>query len=288
MALPDLFAQYSPPQPPQPKSTGNKFQDIISRPEVLAFMLQSAATMLAQRGVGEGIASGVNAMGRYGALEGERRKDEEEEARRRFESDRSYNLQLAQYMRAGAGGGGGGGGGGGSGTSGSGVPIDGKGFAKMLYDQAKAEWDAKVENAMPGEDPGPPPDRLDYEIKGNEVAMALSNGMPLSTYQDFRRNGRSDLADSYAGIWSRDPEEGKRVTRNLGQTPENVEQVPPADPMAAPGMAPPAPRDGLPIALPPIGGFETPAIPGMPPLTPTPPPQAPVNDWYQGLKGLFK
>lgn len=253
----DLAEPVKPPQKPvAPESNGfAKAKDglgaMLKRPEVLAMLLQTSASLLQGADIGQALGEGGQAVGRFGKA----KADAEGEKRRQMESDREYQLRVDQLelQRQNAARGGGGGGRGSGGGSTAGLPMKVGALADMLYKDDLAAWEAEQENAEVGAEPSRPrPDRLSYQVTAQMVDAAVQNGMPLQYYSELRRTGGYAQADQLAQMFVNDPAEGKRVIENF-QNPMGQATTPDAsyspDPLAMPSPSPAAP------AVSPLPGF---------------------------------
>ena len=265
MALGDaLMGPQLPPQRPNteqgsPLAPQGGLKGFLSRPEVMAFLLQSAATMLSGGSIGRGLGEGAAAIGRYAGGKAQADAEAAKEARRQWEWQQEFDLQKERVGKIGGGGRGSGGGGSGKATFSTG---DTKALAKMLYDSDLASWKERnkaYQDGM-GDDPGPAPDILDYNLRAQKIAAAQSNGMPLQMYNDLRVNGRSDQAEYVANLFATNPAEARKMMQEF-QNPQVKEP-----PSGAPGMSTPAPAGTMPPPQIPGG---SPFVGGMPnPFTP--------------------
>ena len=83
-----------------------RLNQMMSDPRAQAFFLQMAASLLGQRGIAEAAGQGLGAIGRFDSANYQMEKANEQEERRRFESDRDFQLRQQAAARAGRGGGG--------------------------------------------------------------------------------------------------------------------------------------------------------------------------------------
>lgn len=246
-----------PTAPPPPDSLGGalgapaapqaeSFRGLLQSPEMMAFLMQAATSMLAQQGIGPSIAQGAGAMGRAATSRYQTQAAEEERAAEQAELDRQYGLEErrvaayeTQVSRAG------GGGGGGKSSSKTKTSTTAKDLRKMLLAQAKAEWEAA------GDPLAPEPSEMDFVDEAERLAKARENGMPLDIYGDLRRGHGREVSDQFINDWVSNPqaalEELTIATSPPPQTPMTEaptlappEISPPA--LAKPGEPPPKPK----------------------------------------------
>ena len=266
-----------------PGAPPDGFKGFLQRPEVMAFLMQSAATMLAGGSVGEGLGQGTAAMGRYGAAKAAKGLADEQEARRRFESDREYELDY--YRAHKPAGGGGGSGGGRKGASGAGKPKTAAEWSKLLFDSDTKAW-TDASKADP-DGAGARPDQMAYIGKGQTMASAVANGMPFDTYMGLRSSGRQDLADQYADLWSQNPEEAKKMMEDFNNPDKHLDtpqmpadpRLPEEDPLVNPGFVPGVGKD--PMAPTPATPQTMTPLPMPLPIQPPAPPMG--NPWLDPL-----
>lgn len=250
-----------------------KIMQFLQRPEVMAYLAQSTASLLQGEGFAKSAGQGIGAIGRMKAGEAaqaEKQKDRDLEERRVAAYERSIDMR-------GASGGGGGGGSSGSGSSTDGLPSL-EDLAKDIYKQEEANYKAAMESYTAAaelalNDPTvtvpqmpQPPSMVMAQQKAQRVLSAMQRGMSVDKYYGLP----SDIRDSYANDWNVDGMNGKPKALEL-------EEAFAAEQAAA--AAAPVPLPPVPDAPPAVDPSR---VPMQTQIQPFPGPAAPMG----GISGM--
>lgn len=232
----------------------SQFQSLLQNPAVMAFLAQSAASMLAQRGIGPSLGDAAGAAGRSARMMQETKREDEQEQYRRGQdqqanarADRTLELREQAAARAGRGG---------TGRSSSGYKSfdDPKTVFDDLLEAEKLAYKTRVDNLPPGTDPPPPPDPIAIRAEAEEIARLSAE--EREAYIEVRRAAGPDAARMFL--------QELRTGGLLPQpeTPASPAEVAPPPPMQAPQYR--TPGQPLSITVPPKPQGNNPSVvPGM-------------------------